>query len=94
MKSIDKRIRRLEHRFDPPENDAARKAVALLRERRRRLLEASSQPFEDWQSARLTDDRGRPFSVGEILQAGRIRARERNHEGTESESDAGLQLRV
>jgi hypothetical protein len=75
MKSIDRRIRRLEQRFDPPENEAARKSVALLLDRRRRRLEASGQPFEDWQSARLTDDRGRPLSVSEILIAGRIRAR-------------------
>jgi integrase len=78
----DRRIRQLEQRFDPPENEAARKAVALLQERRRKRLEASGQPFEEGPPARLTDDRGRPLAVSEILQAGRIRARERNHEGS------------
>jgi hypothetical protein len=78
MKSIERRIRRLEHRFDPPENEAAQKAVALLRDRRRRRLETSGQPFEKGPPARLTNDRGWPLAVSEILQAGRIRARERN----------------
>jgi hypothetical protein len=45
MKAIDRRLRRLQERFAPQENEEVGRLVALLRERRRRRLEASGEPF-------------------------------------------------
>ena len=46
MKAIDKRLRRLQESFAPQENEEVRSLVVLLRERRRRRLEANGEPFE------------------------------------------------
>jgi hypothetical protein len=46
MKAIDRRLCRLQERFTPQENEEVVRLVALLRERRRRRLEASGEPFE------------------------------------------------
>jgi hypothetical protein len=56
MKAIDRRIRRLQERFAPEENEEVRSLVALLRARRRRRLEAGGEPFEVRPCAALTDD--------------------------------------
>ena len=45
MKAIDRRLRRLQDRLAPQENEEVRSLVALLRERRRRRLEASGRPM-------------------------------------------------
>jgi hypothetical protein len=82
MRTIIRRLRRLEERFVPPVDEEGRRLAEVLWERRRRRLEASRMPLEEGPPARLTDDRGRPLAVSEILQAGRIRTRERNHEGS------------
>jgi hypothetical protein len=79
MRTIVRRLRRLEGRFAPHVDDEGRTLADVIRERRRRRLEASGQPpFEEGPPVPLTDDRGRPLLVGEILIAGRNRARERN----------------
>jgi hypothetical protein len=56
MKAIDRRLRRLEESFAPQENEEVRSLVALLRERRRRRLEASGEPLEVRRFEALTDD--------------------------------------
>jgi hypothetical protein len=73
MKAIDRRLRRLQERFAPQENEEVRSLVALLRERRRRRLEASGEPCESWRSERLTDDQTRHLSVADALRMGRRR---------------------
>jgi predicted RNase H-like nuclease (RuvC/YqgF family) len=73
VKAIDRRLRRLEDRFAPEENEEVRSLVALLRERRRRRLEASGEPFEVRACEALTDDQNRPLSIADILRSGRRR---------------------
>jgi hypothetical protein len=73
MKAIDRRLRRLQERFAPQEDEEVRSLVTLLRERRRRRLEASGEPFEEGPCERLTDDQDRPLSVAEVLRMGRRR---------------------
>jgi hypothetical protein len=71
MKAIDRRLRRLEERFAPPENEEVGRLVALLRERRRRRAEACGEPFEVRLCERFTDDQNRHLSVADILRRGR-----------------------
>ena len=66
MRAIDRRLRRLEESFAPQENEEVRRLVALLRDRRRRRLEASGEPFEVRPCLRFTDDQDRPLSVAEV----------------------------
>ena len=73
MKAIDRRLRRLQERFAPQENEEVRSLVALLRERRRRRLEASEEPFEVRPCGRFTDDQDRLLSVADVLRMGRRR---------------------
>jgi hypothetical protein len=73
MKAIDRRLRRLEERLVPQENEEVGRLVTLLRERRRRRLEASGEPFEVRPCGRFTDDQDRPLSVAEVLRMGRRR---------------------
>ena len=48
---------------------ASQRAAELFRERRRRRLEASGQPFEDRARYRASADPGRRLSVAETLRA-------------------------
>ena len=73
MRAIDRRLRRLEASLTPQENEEVRSLVTLLRERRRRRLEASGEPFESWSRERLTDDQTRHLSVADVLRMGRRR---------------------
>jgi len=73
MKAIDRRLRRLQERFAPQEDEEVRSLVTLLRERRRRRLEASGEPFEVRPCGRFTDDQDRPLSVAEVLRMERRR---------------------
>jgi hypothetical protein len=73
MKTIERRLCRLEASLTPPENEEVRNLVALLRERRQRRLEASGEPFEVRPCGRFTDDQDRPLSVAEVLRMGRRR---------------------
>jgi hypothetical protein len=72
MKAIDRRLRRLQDRFAPEENEEVGRLVGLLRERRRRRAEASGEPFEVRPCAALTDDQNRPLSIADILRSGRL----------------------
>ena len=73
MKAIDRRLRRLQERFAPQENEEVRSLVALLQERRRHRLEASGEPFESRPCEHLTDDQIRHLSVADVLRRGRRR---------------------
>jgi len=73
MRTISRRLRRLEERFTPQENEEVGRLVTLLRERRRRRLEASGEPYESRPCERLTDDQTRHLSVADVLRMGRRR---------------------
>ena len=72
MKAIDRRLRRLRVRFAPEVRKEDFRLVTLLRERRRRRLEASGEPFEV-RPCEVIDDHDRPQSVAEILRTGHRR---------------------
>ena len=71
MKAIDRRLRRLEESLAPQENEQGESLAELVRERRRRRLEASGELFEFRPWHRLIDDQNRPLSVADILRSGR-----------------------
>ena len=73
MKAIDGRLRRLEERFAPEVREEDFRLVKLLRERRRRRLEASGEPFELRPCEPFTDDQNRLLSVADVLRSGRRR---------------------
>ena len=73
MKAIDGRLRRLQDRFGPEVREADFRLVTLLRERRRRRLEASGEPFESRPCERLTDYQTMHLSVADVLRMGRRR---------------------
>ena len=74
MKAIDRRLRRLQERLAPQENEEVGRLVTLLRERRRRRLEASGEPSESGPPERLTDEQTMHLSVADVLRMGRRRA--------------------
>ena len=76
MRSIDRRIRRLENRFDPPENEAAWRLVTTLIERRQRRAEASGEPFEDPRERSRFPIDHRPRTIAEVLRHARQRGRQ------------------
>ena len=73
MKAIYRRLRRLQASLTPQENEEVGRLVALLRERRRRRLEANGEPFESRPCEHLTDDQIRHLSVADVLRMGRRR---------------------
>ena len=73
MKAIDRRLRRLQDRFAPELTEEDFRLVKLLRERRRRRLEASGVPLEVRPRERFVDDQTRRLSVADILRMGRRR---------------------
>ena len=73
MKAIDRRLRRLEATLTPQENEEDFRLVKLLRERRRRRLEASGEPFEVRPYEHFADDQNRLLSVADVLRMGRRR---------------------
>jgi hypothetical protein len=80
MKAIDRRLRRLEEKFAPQENEEVGRLVALLRERRRRRAEACGEPFEVRQCEALTDDQNRTRTIADILRSGRRRVTASNEQ--------------
>ena len=62
MRTITRRLRRLEERFTPQKNGDVVRLVALIRERRRSRLEASGEPFEVRSCEALTDEQSRQCS--------------------------------
>jgi hypothetical protein len=77
MKAIDRRLRRLQERLAPQENEEVRRLVEL-RERRKRRSEASGEPFEVRPYEALTDDQNRHLSVADVLRMGRRRVKALN----------------
>jgi hypothetical protein len=73
MKAIYRRLRRLETSLAPQEDEEVRSLVMLLRERRRRRLEASGEPHESRPFERLTDEQTLHLSVADVLRMGRRR---------------------
>ena len=80
MKDIDRRLRRLEESFAPPEDQEVARLVVLLRERRRRRAEASGEPFESGPFEHLTEDQTRHLSVADVLRIGRRRVAVQNEQ--------------
>ena len=77
MKAITRRLRRLEERLAPQANEHAQRAADIIRERRRRRLEAAGLPFDDLDWKRITAATGPRLSIAETLRMGRQRLRER-----------------
>ena len=69
MKTMIRRLQRLEHWTSIQRNEKGETPAEVLRARERRLAEAQGVPFEDPAPERFTNDRGRPLSVAEILRA-------------------------
>ena len=78
MKAIDRRLRRLEERIAPQENEEVVRLVTLLRERRRRRLEAGGEPFDE-RPCEVIYDQGRSLSVADVLRSGRRTAVPHEH---------------
>jgi hypothetical protein len=81
MKALKRRIRRLEQRLAPQPASKGPSAVDILRERRRRRLEAAGQPIEELAPAQVASGAGRPRSVVEILRQARNRDRGGSNRG-------------
>jgi hypothetical protein len=62
------RLRRLERRLLPKPDPSASRAVELLRERRRRQMEADGQPYEERPLSTIPLPIGRPPSISEVLR--------------------------
>jgi hypothetical protein len=71
VKHLHRRLARLEQRVNPPEDPEDRRLVALLRERRRRRLEASGETDEDLPWKTLCSPPGKRLSIAETLRLGR-----------------------
>jgi hypothetical protein len=78
MKTIIRRLRRIEARLAPEPDAASERAAELIRERRRRRLEAAGQPYDElpWHTVALQP--GRRLSLTETLLIGRKLAQQRN----------------
>jgi hypothetical protein len=69
MKTILRRLHRLEGKLAPPVNLALQRLADELRERRRRRLEASGQPFDDGMPESIcVPPGGRPMNSAEALR--------------------------
>ena len=68
MKTVIRRLRRPEERFAPQVDLASQRAADLLRERRRRRLEASGEPFDELDWASLGLPPGTRLSYSETLR--------------------------
>ena len=77
MRAVIRRLCRLEEKFVPQEDPESLRIADLLRERRRRRLEASGQPFEDAPRETVYAGPGRRLSIAETLRLGRQRSKGR-----------------
>jgi hypothetical protein len=66
---MDRRLRRLQERLAPQENEEVRRLVELLRERRRRRAEACGEHLDDPPQKTATRDRSGFQSISEILRS-------------------------
>jgi hypothetical protein len=78
MKAIFRRLRRIEARLAPLPDVASQRAAELIRERRRRRLEAAGQPYDElpWHTVALLP--GRRLSIAETIRLGRQLAQQRS----------------
>ncbi len=70
MKTIDRRIRRLEDRFAPSANGDGPSIVETLRERRRRRAEREGRPYVPIPHSVSAQSHSR-MTIAEVLRAGR-----------------------
>jgi hypothetical protein len=68
MKTMIRRLLRLEDKTSMQRNEAGETPAEVLRGRIRRLCEAEGVPFEDLPPEEFADDRGRPLSVASVLR--------------------------
>jgi hypothetical protein len=68
MRTMIRRLLRLEDRASMQRNEAGETPAEVLRGRIRRLCEAEGVPFEDLPPEEFADDRGRPLSVASVLR--------------------------
>jgi hypothetical protein len=79
MRAVIRRLQRLEERCVPQVDLASQRLADLIRDRRRRRLEASGQPFDDLVSETMSPaPGGRCLSVAEMLRMCRQRRLERS----------------
>jgi hypothetical protein len=81
MKAVVRRLRQLERRLAPQIGAECSRSLSLaivLRERRRRRLEASGEPFEELLAPPMRIAPGRCLSCAETLRLARQRAHEQN----------------
>jgi hypothetical protein len=71
MKTVIRRLRRIEARLAPNADTASERAAELIRERRRRRLEAAGLPYNElpWDTVALPP--GRRLSIAETVLIGR-----------------------
>jgi len=86
MKAMHRRIRRLEEKWAPEPVSRGPSPADILRERRRRRLEAEGLAFEEPTPIQFTSGAGRRLSVAEILRQRRDnRLRSNSGEGVSHE---------
>ena len=73
MKAILRRVGRLEQRFVPKLDLASQSMADIIRERRRRRLGASGEPFEDLPPASVSAAPGGYLSIAETIRLCRQR---------------------
>jgi len=80
MKTVIRRLHRLENRFVPQPNRELLRLADLLRERRRRRLEASGQPFHESPPLLMPLGPFRYMSSAETMRLCLSRMRERRRQ--------------
>jgi hypothetical protein len=78
MKVMFRRLRRLEERVAPKLDVATQRVAELIRERRRRRLEAAGQPYEELPWHTVAFPPGRRLSIAETIRIGRQLAQQRS----------------
>ena len=81
MRPVIRRLHQIERRLAPQvdaESDGSLRLAILIRERRRRRLEASGEPFEELPSLQVSLAPGKRLSYAETLRMVRQRAYEQN----------------
>ena len=74
MKPMDRRLNRIQERLahqNGPNGQPKQSIADILRERRRRRMEANGEVYVEPPPVRLTHDDGRPPSIADVLRARR-----------------------
>ena len=72
MKPMDRRLNRIQERLahqNGPNGQPKQSIADILRERRRRRMEANGETYVEPSPLRLTGDFGRPLSIAVVLRA-------------------------